>query len=74
MNMVGYPFVLPDMIGGNNYNDDTITKELFIRWVQATTFMPSMQFSFTPWDFDGEVGLIIFLMLVWKTILIFFFS
>jgi myogenesis-regulating glycosidase len=54
MSMTGYPFVLPDMIGGNNYGNDEITKELFIRWVQATVFMPAMQFSFTPWDFDAE--------------------
>jgi len=55
MNLAGYPFVLPDMIGGNSYNNDVITKELFIRWMQATIFMPTMQFSKPPWDFDEEV-------------------
>lgn len=35
-NMNGYVFVLPDMIGGNQYDDDKITKELFIRWLQAS--------------------------------------
>uniref|UniRef100_A0A8D8F040 Uncharacterized family 31 glucosidase KIAA1161 n=3 Tax=Culex pipiens TaxID=7175 RepID=A0A8D8F040_CULPI len=54
MNLNGYPFVLPDMIGGNVYGDDILTKELFIRWLQANTFMPSMQFSKTPWDIDIE--------------------
>ncbi|XP_058824106.1 myogenesis-regulating glycosidase-like [Topomyia yanbarensis] len=54
MNLNGYPFVLPDMIGGNVYGDDILTKELFIRWMQANTFMPSMQFSKTPWDIDLE--------------------
>ncbi|XP_055607722.1 myogenesis-regulating glycosidase-like [Uranotaenia lowii] len=54
MNMNGYPFVLPDMIGGNVYGDDILTKELFLRWLQANTFMPSMQFSKTPWDIDNE--------------------
>ncbi|XP_049938004.1 myogenesis-regulating glycosidase-like [Schistocerca serialis cubense] len=54
MNMVGYPFVLPDMVGGNGYNDDVLTKELFIRWLQANVFMPAIQFSFVPWDFDNE--------------------
>lgn len=53
-NIVGYPFVLPDMIGGNNYRDDLITSELFIRWLQANVFMPALQFSYTPWDFDDE--------------------
>lgn len=52
MNMVGYPFVLPDMIGGNGYGNDVITPELFIRWLQATTFMPVLQFSYVPWQFD----------------------
>ncbi|XP_059062090.1 myogenesis-regulating glycosidase-like [Achroia grisella] len=53
MNINGYPFVLPDMIGGNGY-DEPPTKELFIRWLQANTFMLSMQFSYVPWDFDNE--------------------
>uniref|UniRef100_A0A1I8MXX3 Glycosyl hydrolase n=1 Tax=Musca domestica TaxID=7370 RepID=A0A1I8MXX3_MUSDO len=54
LNMNGYPFVLPDMIGGNGYNDKPPTKELFIRWLQANVFMPSLQFSFVPWTFDEE--------------------
>ncbi|XP_069697297.1 myogenesis-regulating glycosidase-like [Periplaneta americana] len=53
MNMVGYPFVLPDMIGGNGYGN-TPTKELFIRWLQANVFMPSLQYSYVPWDYDEE--------------------
>lgn len=54
MNMNGYPFVLPDMIGGNGYGGKP-DKELFIRWMQANVFMPNMQYSFVPWDFDNEV-------------------
>ncbi|KAJ0175335.1 hypothetical protein K1T71_009476 [Dendrolimus kikuchii] len=53
MNMNGYPLVLPDMIGGNGYTEPP-SKELFIRWLQANVFMPSMQFSYAPWDFDQE--------------------
>lgn len=53
-NFNGYVFVLPDMIGGNRYGDDVMTKELFIRWLQASTFMPALQFSVVPWDFDAE--------------------
>lgn len=52
MNMVGYPMVLADMIGGNGYGSDVITPELFIRWLQASTFMPSLQFSYVPWQFN----------------------
>ena len=56
MNMVGYPFVLPDMIGGNGYAGAP-TKELFIRWMQANVFMPTLQYSYVPWDFDNEVSI-----------------
>ncbi|EDV93512.1 myogenesis-regulating glycosidase [Drosophila grimshawi] len=54
MNLNGYPFVLPDMIGGNGYNEKPPSKELFLRWLQANVFMPSLQFSFVPWTFDAE--------------------
>ncbi|XP_013183848.2 myogenesis-regulating glycosidase [Amyelois transitella] len=59
MNLNGYPLVLPDMIGGNGFNldhdqADLPTKELFIRWVQANTFLPAMQYSYVPWNFDDE--------------------
>lgn len=54
----GYIYVLPDMIGGNGYNTVLPNRELFIRWMQANVFMPAMQFSYTPWDYDTEVGLI----------------
>lgn len=61
MNLNGYVFVLPDMIGGNGYLNGALNgtvyppKELFIRWLQANVFMPSLQYSFVPWDFDNEV-------------------
>ena len=48
--ILGYSFILPDMIGGNGEPD----KELFIRWMQLNAFLPSMQFSIAPWDFDNE--------------------
>lgn len=54
MNIHGYPYVLPDMVGGNAYGNDTVTKELFIRWLQANTFLPSIQFSAAPFDYDSE--------------------
>lgn len=54
--IIGYPFVLPDMIGGNAYGDWP-SKELYIRWLQVNVFMPAVQFSIVPWDanFDAEV-------------------
>ncbi|KYQ57032.1 hypothetical protein ALC60_04020 [Trachymyrmex zeteki] len=61
MNLNGYVYVLPDMIGGNGYLNGSLdgterpSRELFVRWLQATVFMPSMQYSFVPWDFDEEI-------------------
>ncbi|KAF2905133.1 hypothetical protein ILUMI_01041 [Ignelater luminosus] len=53
MNINGYTLVLPDMVGGNGYGGRP-TAELFVRWLQANTFMPSIQFSYVPWDFDHQ--------------------
>lgn len=73
--LVGYPFVLPDMIGGNGYSTDDVLsssssslasllssltrtilpdRELYIRWLELTAFLPAMQFSVVPWQFDDE--------------------
>ncbi|XP_011868140.1 PREDICTED: uncharacterized family 31 glucosidase KIAA1161 isoform X3 [Vollenhovia emeryi] len=60
MNLNGYVHVLPDMIGGNGYLDGSLneterpSKELFIKWLQASVFMPALQYSFVPWDYDDE--------------------
>ena len=52
---IGYPFILPDMIGGNVYYDEELpSEELFIRWMQLNAFMPAMQFSISPWQYDDE--------------------
>lgn len=53
LNIAGYPLVLPDMIGGNGY-EGAPDKELFIRWLAANVFMPSLQFSYVPWDYDAQ--------------------
>jgi len=62
--IAGYPFVLPDMIGGNGYGADASVeglsstvlpdRELFVRWTELTAFMPAMQFSIVPWQYDEE--------------------
>ena len=56
-NFGSYSFVLPDMVGGNNYGEGHPSKELFIRWLQVSALMPSIQISFPPWEYDQEVGL-----------------
>ncbi|XP_038078855.1 myogenesis-regulating glycosidase-like [Patiria miniata] len=58
--LLGYPYVLPDMIGGNSYESEfhgleVPPRELFIRWLEITAFMPAMQFSISPWQYDDEV-------------------
>ena len=57
--LAGYPFILPDMIGGNAYNASNVRqtvlpeRELYIRWLQVTLFMPTLQFSVAPWDYKN---------------------
>ncbi len=52
--LLGYPFILPDMIGGNAYKS-LPDRELFIRWLETNVFLPCMQFSITPWQYDQDV-------------------
>lgn len=52
--LLGYPFCLPDMVGGNAYFGQAPDRELLIRWAQASSLMPSLQFSIAPWDLDRE--------------------
>ncbi|XP_056630345.1 myogenesis-regulating glycosidase-like [Diorhabda sublineata] len=53
LNLNGYTMVLPDMIGGNGYTQ-LPTPELLVRWTQANTFMPAMQFSYLPWEMTSD--------------------
>lgn len=61
ISILGYQFILPDMIGGNAYLNRTDgnralpDRELYIRWLELSAFMPSMQFSIPPWEYDNEV-------------------
>jgi len=52
--MRGFVFVMPDMVGGNQYESDKIDGELLVRWAQASSLMPLLQFSLGPWHFDDE--------------------
>ncbi|MBC8509407.1 MAG: glycoside hydrolase [Chloroflexi bacterium] len=48
--LVGYPYTLPDMVGGGEitYAVDEVDQELFIRWAQCATFFPIIQYSLLP--------------------------
>jgi alpha-glucosidase (family GH31 glycosyl hydrolase) len=54
LGLAGYPFVLPDMVGGNAYFTDRPSAELLTRWSQANALLPAIQFSLAPWDFGDE--------------------
>lgn len=56
--VLGFAFVLPDMIGGNEYGNDLAHAELMVRWVQATALMVSVQFSLCPWQFEKRFNLV----------------
>lgn len=61
VSMLGYPFILPDMVGGNVVPEriagggDVPERELYVRWLEVAAFMPAMQFSIPPWQYDSEV-------------------
>jgi hypothetical protein len=50
--VLGYPFCLPDLVGGNRYFGAAPDSELLVRWTQASVLMPTLQFSIPPWDLD----------------------
>ena len=54
MSLAGYPFVLPDMVGGNAYRGEQADAELMIRWTQVNALLPAIQFSLAPWDYGNE--------------------
>ncbi|CAG5120955.1 unnamed protein product [Candidula unifasciata] len=52
--LMGYPYILPDLIGGNAYSTPVPEAELFIRWLQASVFLPVLQFSVAPWVYKND--------------------
>lgn len=58
MSIFGYPYCCPDMIGGGQYEDVeqglTENEELNIRYMQAATLMPCIQFSKPIWKFSEK--------------------
>jgi alpha-glucosidase (family GH31 glycosyl hydrolase) len=53
LGLAGYPFILPDMVGGNEY-DEKADAEMMIRWTQLNALLPAMQFSLPPWEYGEE--------------------
>jgi alpha-glucosidase (family GH31 glycosyl hydrolase) len=53
LGLTGYPFILPDMVGGNEY-EEKADAELMIRWTELNSLLPAMQFSLPPWEYSEE--------------------
>jgi len=58
LGLMGYDILIPDMIPGRvqtmKVDDPLPTDELFIRWTEASAFMPLLQFSYFPWNYAKE--------------------
>lgn len=68
--IIGFPFILPGPVGGDYYLPPNSTmrtlsfvslkqpplvgQELFIRWLQLATFLPSMRFSHLPSEYKSD--------------------
>ncbi len=56
--LLGYPYLIPDMIVGRvrtrEKSKPLPTKEIMIRWMQASILMPIPQYSYAPWHYDQE--------------------
>ncbi len=52
--LLGYNYVVPDMIGGGNFANfllgNTIDEELVSRWIALTALLPMEQFSLSLWN------------------------
>ncbi|XP_013773478.1 uncharacterized family 31 glucosidase KIAA1161-like [Limulus polyphemus] len=58
LELLGYAIVNPGAVGGDilrTANNTRPERELYIRWIQLSAFMPILQFSFLPGDYDLEV-------------------
>jgi hypothetical protein len=53
--VLGFSFVLPDMVGGNEYDQVQAGADLMMRWLYANALMPSIQLSLPPWKYGASV-------------------
>ena len=54
LSVSGYPFLIPPPVGGF-INSSIPERELFIRWLQVSNFLPVIQFSTLPVFYDSQV-------------------
>ncbi|GIY92344.1 myogenesis-regulating glycosidase [Caerostris extrusa] len=54
LGILGYPLVNPGSVGGDG-SGEIPSKELYLRWMELVVFLPIVQFTITPGDYDQEV-------------------
>ncbi|KAK2579191.1 hypothetical protein KPH14_002712 [Odynerus spinipes] len=64
--MIGYPFIMPGAVGGdvalpmsddnpdNDFEVNLPDKELYVRWLQLSTFLPVIRFTHLPSKYSDE--------------------
>lgn len=55
--LMGYPFFIPDAVGGSLAREDEVDEELFIRWLELNSFLPVLSFQKPPWSFSSDRAL-----------------
>lgn len=54
LGILGYPLINPGSVGGDG-SGEVPSKELYLRWMELVAFLPIVQFTITPGDYDQEV-------------------
>ena len=59
LGLMGYPFVMSDGFdlnyGDEDDRDGYPGRELFIRWMQMSAFLPALRYTIKPWHYDKQV-------------------
>ncbi|XP_012937817.1 myogenesis-regulating glycosidase [Aplysia californica] len=50
LGLMGYPFLMADGVSGQD--GQLPGRDVYIRWLQLSSFFPARQFSFPPWRYD----------------------
>jgi alpha-glucosidase (family GH31 glycosyl hydrolase) len=60
LGLIGYPFVMSDgfditqrHLGNNEFIQPS--RDLYIRWMQLSTFFPAIRYTVKPWNYDAKV-------------------
>lgn len=59
LGLLGYPFFIPDPVGGSAYGELSPSKDLYVRWLQVSAFLPIMHLSIPPNLYDSKIQAIV---------------